>query len=288
MGSLRYYMIIHLKGLLPIWHWQVKLMLKCLKDYWQLTNRHLVYTEEIYMTKHRGLGKGLQDMGLTELLSSINQPSQQGVIGQLVQADLDSLIPGKYQPRQQFDEESLLELSQSIKSQGIIQPLIVRLAGVNKYEIIAGERRWRASKLAGLKKVPVVIKEIDNEAAMAMGLIENMQREDLNAIDLAQGIDRLINEFSLTHQSIADILGKSRTSVTNTLRLLQLDIDLQGLVKDNQIEMGHARSLLSLPSDARISAAEAIIAKKLSVRATEDFIRNYRAGGQSSGLVKKV
>jgi len=263
-------------------------MLKCLKDYWQLTNRHLVYTEEIYMTKHRGLGKGLQDMGLTELLSSINQPSQQGVIGQLVQADLDSLIPGNYQPRQQFDEDSLLELSQSIKSQGIIQPLIVRLAGVNKYEIIAGERRWRASKLAGLKKVPVVIKEIDNEAAMAMGLIENMQREDLNAIDLAQGIDRLINEFSLTHQSIADILGKSRTSVTNTLRLLQLDIDLQGLVKDNQIEMGHARSLLSLPSDARISAAEAIIAKKLSVRATEDFIRNYRAGGQSSGLVKKV
>jgi len=240
------------------------------------------------MTKHRGLGKGLQDMGLTELLSSINQPSQQGVIGQLVQADLDSLIPGNYQPRQQFDEDSLLELSQSIKSQGIIQPLIVRLAGVNKYEIIAGERRWRASKLAGLKKVPVVIKEIDNEAAMAMGLIENMQREDLNAIDLAQGIDRLINEFSLTHQSIADILGKSRTSVTNTLRLLQLDIDLQGLVKDNQIEMGHARSLLSLPSDARISAAEAIIAKKLSVRATEDFIRNYRAGGQSSGLVKKV
>lgn len=230
------------------------------------------------MKQQHGLGKGLQDMGLTELLSNMNKPATQHVVGQLLQVNIDDLIPGKYQPRQQFNEEALLELSQSIKSQGIIQPLIVRLAGMNTYEIIAGERRWRAAKMAGLTSVPVVIKEIDNEAAMAMGLIENMQREDLNVIDMAQGMDRLIHEFSLTHQNIADVLGKSRAAVTNTLRLLQLEEPLQNLVKDSRLEMGHARSLLSLPTSSRLQAAEHIMQKALSVRATEAYIRDLQSG----------
>lgn len=239
------------------------------------------------MTKPKGLGKGLQDMGLTELLSNINKPSQPNLIGQLTQADVASLFPGKYQPRRQFNKESLEELAQSISSQGIIQPLIVRLSGMNKYEIIAGERRWRASQLAGLKQVPIVIKEIDNEAAMAMGLIENMQREELNAIDLAQGMDRLINEFSLTHQSVSEILGKSRTNVTNVLRLLQLEPDVQSLVKERKLDMGHARTLLSLPAENRYDAASTIVDKGLSVRAAEDFIRKIKDKPQSYNTVKK-
>jgi ParB family chromosome partitioning protein len=230
------------------------------------------------MKKPHGLGKGLQEMGLTELLSNINKPVTQNMVGKLLQVDIDALIPGKYQPRQQFNEEALLELSQSIKSQGIIQPLIVRLASMNTYEIIAGERRWRAAKMAGLATLPIVIKEIDNEAAMAMGLIENMQREDLNVMDMAQGMDRLIHEFSLTHQSIADVLGKSRAAVTNTLRLLQLEAPLQDLVKTSRLEMGHARSLLSLPTASRLQAAEYIMQKALSVRATEAYVRDFQAG----------
>ena len=244
------------------------------------------------MTKQKGLGKGLQDMGLTELLSNINKPSQSNLIGHLTQADVASLFPGKYQPRRQFNKESLEELAQSISSQGIIQPLIVRLSGVSKYEIIAGERRWRAAQLAGLKQVPIVIKEIDNEAAMAMGLIENMQREDLNAIDMAEGIDRLINEFSLTHQNIAEILGKSRTNVTNILRLLQLDPDLQNYVKDKKLEMGHARTLLSLPVENRYDVAQQIINKGLSVRSAEDLIRKIKDGSYNNTdkpkMVRKV
>jgi ParB family chromosome partitioning protein len=240
------------------------------------------------MTKQKGLGKGLQDMGLTELLSNINKPAKSNLIGQLTQADVASLFPGKYQPRRQFNKESLEELAQSIKSQGIIQPLIVRLSGVSKYEIIAGERRWRAAQLAGLKQLPIVIKEIDNEAAMAMGLIENMQREDLNAIDLAQGIDRLINEFSLTHQSIADIIGKSRTNVTNILRLLQLDPDLQALVKDGSIEMGHARALLGLPVEIRYDTAQLIIKKGLSVRSAEDLINKLKDKSSQEEKVRQI
>ena len=239
------------------------------------------------MTKQRGLGKGLQEMGLTELLSSINKPAGSGYVGQLVQVDVSTLHPGKYQPRRQFDDASLEELAQSIRSQGVIQPLIVRLSGVNAYEIIAGERRWRASQLAGLKTVPAVIKDMDNEAAMAVGLIENMQREDLNAIDLAEGMERLLNEFSLTHQAIASILGKSRASVTNTLRLLQLDPDLQSLVKMGQLEMGHARSLLALESESRLLAAQSIIANKLSVRSAEELVRNWGSQGDVVPVAKK-
>lgn len=228
------------------------------------------------MTKQRGLGKGLQEMGLTELLSSINKPTENNIVGKLLEVNTTELFPGVYQPRHQFDDDSLQELAQSIKSQGVIQPLIVRVAGQNKYEIIAGERRWRAAKIAGKNKVPVVIKEIQNEAAMAMGLIENMQREDLNAIDLAAGIERLIKEFSLTHQSIASVLGKSRATISNTLRLLQLEPDLQQLVKLGDIEMGHARALLSLDGDLRQDTAKKIMVKNMSVRATEAYIQSLQ------------
>ena len=238
------------------------------------------------MTKQRGLGKGLQEMGLTELLSSINKPASNHS-GQLIQVEVAALEPGTYQPRRQFNDESLEELAQSIRSQGVIQPLIVRMTGVNKYEIIAGERRWRASQIAGVTTVPAVVKDMDNEAAMAIGLIENMQREDLNAIDLAEGMDRLLNEFSLTHQTIATILGKSRTSITNTLRLLQLDDDVQSLVKSNKLEMGHARSLLALDATDRLIAAEQVVRKQLSVRATEDLVRSWKAEPSQKKTVQK-
>lgn len=225
------------------------------------------------MTKQRGLGKGLQEMGLTELLSSINKPSQSSITGQLTQIGVSSLQPGKYQPRKNFNQDSLCELAQSIKTQGIIQPLVIRKIKDSKYEIIAGERRWRAAQIAGLSKVPAIIKDIADEAAMAIGLIENMQREDLNAIDLALGIDRLINEFRLTHQHIADTLGKSRAAVSNTLRLLQLEAGLQQFVKEGSLDMGHARCLLSLPEGKRLEVAKLIMAKKLSVRATEELVK---------------
>ncbi len=233
----------------------------------------------------RGLGKGLQEMGLAELLSNINN-ADNDTNGQLSQMALTSLVPGKYQPRRTFSEESLAGLAQSIKSQGIIQPIIARAIGVSKYEIIAGERRWRAAKIAGLTKAPVVIKEINDETATAIGLIENMQREDLNAIDLATGMQRLITDFSLSHQSIADIMGKSRPSVTNTLRILNLSPEIQDMIKGKQLELGHAKTLLSLATEEeRLKAAKAITVKSMSVRATEKMIASWQdKQGQPSKL----
>jgi ParB family chromosome partitioning protein len=195
-----------------------------------------------------------------------------GINAQLKSLPVDVLKPGRYQPRKTFDEDALEELANSIKSQGIIQPIVVRPMNEG-FEIIAGERRWRAAQRAELAEVPVIVKDLTDEAALAMSLIENIQRRDLNVIEEAEALDRLIREFRLTHQEVAQAVGKSRTGVTNLLRLLKLNIDVRLLVENGDIEMGHARALLSLEGLEQSKVAQAIVKKGLSVRQTEVLIR---------------
>ena len=187
---------------------------------------------------------------------------------------IEWLQAGRYQPRREFAQEALEDLANSIRTQGIINPIVVRLIGENCYEIIAGERRWRAAQLANLNEVPVLIKVISDETALAISLIENIQRQDLNPLEEAEGIQRLINEFKLTHQEIAKTLGRSRTTITNLLRLLSLVPQVKLLLQQGQIEMGHARALLSLSGNLQIQAAEKIVKNKLSVREAERLVQN--------------
>jgi len=227
--------------------------------------------------KRRGLGKSLSDMGLNELLSDTPVATSTAVKDAATWTlKVDELQPGRYQPRQNFDEEKLQELANSIKKQGIIQPIVVRLRPSGKYEIIAGERRWRAAQLAGLAEVPVVIRQLDDEATIAVSLIENIQRQDLNAIEESIALQRLISEFDLTHQEVADAVGKSRTQITNLLRLLSLNPIVRRMLEQNEIEMGHARALLALTDQQQIGAAEHIIKKSLSVRESERFIKQLQ------------
>ncbi|MBT4385572.1 MAG: ParB/RepB/Spo0J family partition protein, partial [Betaproteobacteria bacterium] len=191
------------------------------------------------MVKAKGLGRGLDALFL-----NANSDSGESVIQNPMVLPINALQAGKFQPRTLIDDGAIAELSESIRSQGVIQPLIVRSLANGQYEIIAGERRWRAAKKAGLEVVPVVLKEADDQSVMAMALIENIQREDLNAIDEALGIRRLTDEFKMTHESVAKILGKSRSAVTNLLRLLSLPSMVQQLLREKKLEMGHARSLL--------------------------------------------
>ena len=242
-------------------------------------------------TKRTSLGRGLGDLGLSELLGDLNAPTvavappptitieQEAAItpakpmgAELKSLPVDRLQAGRYQPRKTFDETALQELANSIKSQGIIQPIVVRPMN-NGYEIIAGERRWRAAQLAGLHDVPVIVKDLTDEAALAMSLIENIQRKDLNVIEEAEALDRLIREFDLTHQELADAVGKSRVGITNLLRLLKLNSDVRLLVETGQIEMGHARALLGLEGMEQSKVAQSIAAKGLSVRQSEILIR---------------
>jgi ParB family transcriptional regulator, chromosome partitioning protein len=178
-----------------------------------------------------------------------------------------------YQPRKEFKPEALAELAQSIRTQGVIQPIIVRQLGLETYEIIAGERRWRAAQQAELTEIPAVVRDVSDEAALAMALIENLQREDLNPLEEALALNRLMNEFGLTHQEAADIVGKSRTAVTNLLRLLTLRSEVKVMLEQGQLEMGHARALLALKGNAQIKVAHIIVAKDLSVRQTEKIVR---------------
>jgi ParB family transcriptional regulator, chromosome partitioning protein len=187
---------------------------------------------------------------------------------------IEWLQAGRYQPRREFAKEALEDLANSIRTQGIINPIVVRLIGENRYEIIAGERRWRAAQLAKLNEVPVLIKVISDETALAISLIENIQRQDLNPLEEAEGIQRLINEFKLTHQEIATTLGRSRTTITNLLRLLSLAPQVKLLLQQGQLEMGHARALLSLSGNLQIQAAEKIVKNKLSVREAERLVQN--------------
>ncbi len=186
---------------------------------------------------------------------------------------IEWLQRGQYQPRLNMDKEALEELAESIRAQGIIQPLLVRRLGHDKFEIIAGERRWRGAQLAGLATVPAVVREVTNEAAMAVALIENIQRQDLNAIEEAIGFQRLLEEFGLTHEQIASTVGRSRTAVTNTLRLLSLNNKARQLVESGELGMGHARALLALPDSRQYDAARKIVARGLSVRATEHLVK---------------
>lgn len=242
------------------------------------------------MSMKRGLGKGLSDIGLGALLGDLQTAptavselmSTTEIIaaekcdadGQLRKLPIDILEPGKYQPRKIMAPEALEELANSIRTQGVIQPIVVRPQSNNRYEIIAGERRWRAAKLAGLTLIPAVVREMNDETAIVMALIENIQRRDLNVMEEAFALNRLMTEFNMTHQQVADSVGKSRTNVTNILRLLRLSGEVRMMVENGLLEMGHARALLSLSEEDQGIAANAIVAQQLSVRETEEFIRN--------------
>jgi ParB family chromosome partitioning protein len=193
---------------------------------------------------------------------------------------ISQLTPGKFQPRKNFNQDSLKELAESIKAQGIIQPILVRMTSNNQYEIIAGERRWQAAKIAKLDEVPVVVKDISDSTALAMALIENIQREDLNVIEEARGIKRLIDEFNITHEAAAEAVGKSRAAVSNTLRLLSLCEHAQNALETNKIEMGHARAILSLSPIDQAMMCQKIVNQKLTVREVEKEV--------SEGLTKKT
>lgn len=184
----------------------------------------------------------------------------------------DQLQRGKYQPRTRMDDASLAELADSIRQQGVMQPILVRALGANKYEIIAGERRWRAARIAGLAEVPVIIREVPDKSALAMALIENIQREDLNPLEEAAGIQRLLNEFQMTHEQAAQVLGRSRSATTNLLRLLSLSKAVQDLVFEGSLDMGHARALLALEGPRQADVARQVAARGLSVRQTEKLI----------------
>ena len=193
--------------------------------------------------------------------------------GSLKEVPIEFIQAGQYQPRKVFDQEKLEELAASIRAQGIMQPLVLRQLGDDKYEIIAGERRWRASQLAGLENVPAVIRDVDDEAVIAMSLIENIQREDLNPLEEAQALSRLLNEFDLTHQQVAEAVGKSRTAVTNLLRLTNLAPAVARMLAAGDLEMGHARCLLSLDDARQEFAAREICNRQLSVRQAEALVR---------------
>ncbi len=218
------------------------------------------------MVKPKGLGRGL-DALLAGDVGSVEPDT-------LRMLEVGQLQPGKYQPRTQMDQESLASLADSIKSQGIMQPILVREIAAERFEIIAGERRWRASQLAGLHEVPVLVREIPDESALAMALIENIQRENLNPLEEASGIKRLVDEFAMTHQVAAEAVGRSRTAVTNLLRLLNLSQPVQDMLMHGQIDMGHARALLGLEGAKQILAAQRIVQKGLSVREAERLVNH--------------
>ena len=225
--------------------------------------------------KRRGLGRGLDALLATSQSTSRSEDGE-AVTSQnseLRKLPIEFLQPGKYQPRKDMSPEALEELASSIRSQGVIQPIVVRLVSTDKYEIIAGERRWRAAQLAQLDVVPCLIKDVPDEAAVAIALIENIQREDLNAMEEAQALDRLMKEFELTHQEVAEAVGKSRTTITNLLRLNNLNDDVKLLVEHGDIEMGHARALLALEGESQSDAAQIVSGKALTVRDTEKLVR---------------
>jgi ParB family chromosome partitioning protein len=239
------------------------------------------------MVKKRGLGKSLDALlAYTNTETSNVAEAEAPAHEHLTQLGVERIQRGKYQPRRDMDPEALDELASSIRTQGIIQPLIVRPIG-DKYEIIAGERRWRAAQLAGLTEVPVIIRHIPDEAAVAIALIENIQREDLNPIEEAIALQRLLDEFGMTHQQVAEAIGKSRTTVTNLLRLLILPEDVKDMLSKGLLEMGHARTLITLPEAVQLEAAQLIVSRGLSVRETENLVRTLQAPKPESKSSKK-
>ncbi|MDP6531768.1 MAG: ParB/RepB/Spo0J family partition protein [Arenicellales bacterium] len=233
------------------------------------------------MNKKARLGKGLD-----ALLGNIEQ-GVGAVDGELRQLPVAAIRKGRYQPRTRMDEESLRELAASIAAQGIVQPLLVRETAAGAYELIAGERRWRAAQLAGLETVPVMVRQVADEAALAVGLIENIQRENLNPIEEAGGLRRLLDEFGLTHQQVADTIGRSRTAVSNLLRLLNLDPGVREHLEARRLEAGHARAILALPREQQGAAADLVMRRRLSVRQAEQLVRRLLAQASAKKKDKK-
>ncbi len=223
--------------------------------------------------KKRGLGRGLDALLTTGKPAAPAESQTESRQTELQKLPVEWLQPGKYQPRKDMSQDALEELASSIRAQGVIQPIVVRPVGTDRYEIIAGERRWRASQLAGLAEVPCILKDVPDEAAVAIALIENIQREDLNAMEEAVALQRLLSEFELTHQQVADAVGKSRATVTNLLRLNQLADEVKTLLEHGDIEMGHARAILALPAEQQPDTGRIIAAKQLTVREAESLIR---------------
>ena len=238
--------------------------------------------------KPKGLGMGLEALLGPRVREAGDAPAAAVAEGAPNSLRLEQLRPGKYQPRTRMDEGSLYELAESIKAQGIMQPVLVRPIGGNGYEIIAGERRVRAAKLAGLDEVPVLVKDVPDEAAAAMALIENIQREDLNPLEEAHGIQRLVSEFKLTHEQAAQAVGRSRSAASNLLRLLNLSEPVQQMLMAGDIDMGHARALLPLDGAQQILCAGVVVAKKLSVREAEKLVAKATSTRQQSLLRVKA
>lgn len=242
--------------------------------------------------KQRGLGRDLESLlGKRNYSTSTTDSSAENNAKTnndgLRQMPIDLLQSGRYQPRQSMQQEGLEELANSIKAQGIIQPIVVRSVGNKQYEIVAGERRWRAAQLAGLEQVPVIVRNIGDKTAGVMALIENVQREDLNPMEQAVAYHRLTEEFGLTHQQVADFVGKSRVAISNLLRLINLNPDVKLLVENGGLEMGHARALLALSGSEQSDVARSIITKKLNVRETESLIRRLQRDKQTSSPANK-
>lgn len=220
------------------------------------------------MARVKGLGRGLDAL----LGSSEEGPAAGETLATLA---IDALQPGRYQPRMRMDPESLAELAGSIKAQGVMQPILVRPLEAGRYEIVAGERRWRAARMAGLTAVPALVREVPDRHALAIALIENLQREDLNPLEEAAGVKRLIEEFGMTHVEAAEALGRSRVAVTNALRLLELAPPVQELLRAGKLDMGHARALLALPALKQVEIARIAVAKQLSVRQVEALVAGF-------------
>lgn len=235
-------------------------------------------------TKKRGLGKGLD-----ALLGGSRKDSNEATSEDNLQTlAVDLIQRGQYQPRQNFDEDGLNELADSIRAQGMIQPIVVRLLSDKKtYEIIAGERRWRAAQIAGLHDVPVIIKDVTDQTVMCMSLIENIQRQDLNPLEEAKALERLINEFEMTHDETAEAVGRSRSAVSNLLRLLELDNSVKNMLEARKLDMGHARALLSLDKAKQLEIATKIVQQGLSVRAAERLVQQLNNKNQKSKPARK-
>jgi ParB family transcriptional regulator, chromosome partitioning protein len=228
--------------------------------------------------KPKGLGRGL------DALLGGDEPPRRG--DALATLPVGRIRPGKYQPRTKMDQQALAELAASIRSQGLMQPLLVRAVDRDRYELIAGERRWRAAQMAGLEEVPVLVRDVSDDAALAMSLIENIQRENLNPMEEAAGVQRLVDEFRMTHEQAADAVGRSRSATTNLLRLLKLARPVQEMLMEGALEMGHARALLALDAARQIEAAHRVAAKGLSARETEALVQQLLRGGAAKRRVR--
>ncbi|MFC3152697.1 ParB/RepB/Spo0J family partition protein [Litoribrevibacter euphylliae] len=243
-------------------------------------------------TKKRGLGRGLDALlGATGNVKADTKDTAKSALSQdgaLTHVPVEFIQRGKYQPRMDIDPASLEELSASIKAQGVMQPIVIRPIKANHYEIIAGERRWRAAQMAGLDKVPAIVREVADEAAIAMALIENIQREDLNPIEEARALSRLQEEFELTQQEVAEAVGKSRTAVTNLLRLMNLEEEVKTLLERGDLDMGHARALLSLEAQLQTEVARKVVADSLTVRQTEALVKKILSGEETKPSPSKT